>query len=100
MSNSIQSNLFDDPVFYVYLIGIFFFLPSFLSQFILLIQIWKHKLINGLSANLLINIILWTIFLFLGLVIGKHGFVIHKFRFLGIYVIFVLESPEKNGKYS
>jgi hypothetical protein len=75
MSNVTQSastmNLLDDPIFYIYIVGIFLFTPSFLSQAMLLIQIWKHRLTDDLSANLIINIAAWALLLFLGLLSGR-----------------------------
>lgn len=72
-TNSTQRELtvFEDPMCYVYVIAILFFLPSFVSQVALLIQIRMHKLASDLSANLLINMGCWTFSLFMGLCCGE-----------------------------
>lgn len=68
-----EMHILDDPVFYVFLVAICLYSPAFVSQVTLLIQIWKHRLADGLSANLIINIVIWAVFLFLGISIGKYN---------------------------
>jgi hypothetical protein len=70
-TSNLSMEMLDDPIFYIYLIGVLFYIPSFISQFILSVQIWKHNLTNNLSENLLINIGCWVIYLFLGLSCGE-----------------------------
>jgi hypothetical protein len=62
--------LLDDPVFYIYLFSCTIYLPSLIFQLTILVQIRRHRL-NDLSANLVINIVLWCLDLFLGLLVGK-----------------------------
>jgi hypothetical protein len=47
------------------------FTPAFISQATLLFQIRKYRLAEGLSANLLINIGIWAVFLLSGVIIGR-----------------------------
>lgn len=104
--------MFEDPVFYEYLIGAIFYIPSFVSQSGLLAQIRVHKLVNDLLANLLINIVCWAVGLFFGLCSGKFfiqgdqsvcsNYLNLNAMFnsiLGLYVLFNLESPYKSSKF-
>lgn len=69
----IKTNVFEDPVLYVYIVIVATFGPAFLSDVTLLYQIWKYQLAHTLSANLFINIGCWITTTLIGLVLS--GFV-------------------------
>lgn len=99
VNTTVEMRTLDDPVFYVYLVSqilVAFALPS---QLILLYQIWKHQLAADLSANLIINIVSWCMFLSNGVILGMLFDVVLRSVLSGSYMMITLESTEKNGYY-
>ncbi|KAI6170475.1 hypothetical protein M3Y97_01148200 [Aphelenchoides bicaudatus] len=75
MSSANKTNqLLNDPVFYVHCGTIGLYVPAFLLQATILYKIQKYRLVHSLSANLIINIICWVLFLFLGLCLTSYLF--------------------------